>query len=252
VPDRPETPLGGALALMERLARDPTVDVDKYERILAMQERLIAKDAEAQFNDAMNRVAQRMAAVRFIRNRSVGYDADKHDKSKGQVEAFRYVPLQDIDKEMRQILIDEQITLRDTNEVAGDGLRIIITRATHRAGHWAEARFPAPLDTTGGKSNVQAMGSTNSYGRRYNRIGLFNLVMLDDDDGTGGFVDDAQLANLRELIGQVQAQNPKSNESAFCKLMKITTLGELPYRRYPAAVSVLNERIQKAEAANSG
>ena len=42
----------------------------------------------------------------------------------------------------------------------------------------------APLDTTGGKSEVQAAGSTNSYLRRYIACNIFNIVVVgDDDDG---------------------------------------------------------------------
>jgi len=44
--------------------------------------------------------------------------------------------------------------------------------------------MPAPLDTTGGKSNVQAVGSTNSFLRRYVACNIFNIVVVgDDDDG---------------------------------------------------------------------
>jgi len=46
--------------------------------------------------------------------------------------------------------------------------------------------MPAPPDSTGGKSNVQAVGSTNSFLRRYIVCNIFNIVVVgDDDDGTG-------------------------------------------------------------------
>jgi len=44
--------------------------------------------------------------------------------------------------------------------------------------------MPAPLDTSGGKSNVQGVGSTNSFLRRYVACNIFNIVVVgDDDDG---------------------------------------------------------------------
>jgi hypothetical protein len=35
--------------------------------------------------------------------------------------------------------------------------------------------MPAPLDTSGGKSTVQGVGSTNSYLRRYIACNIFNI-----------------------------------------------------------------------------
>ena len=63
--------------------------------------------------------------------------------------------------------------------------------------------MPAPLDTTGGKSNVQAVGSTNSFLRRYVACNIFNIVVVaDDDDGTGGTIDDAQTKTILDLVNQ--------------------------------------------------
>jgi hypothetical protein len=39
-----------------------------------------------------------------------------------------------------------------------------------------------PRRTQGGKSNVQAVGSTNSYLRRYFACNIFNIVIVGDDD----------------------------------------------------------------------
>ena len=45
------------LQVIARAAADPAVDIDKMERLLAMQERVMERNAEAAFNDAM-RAAQ--------------------------------------------------------------------------------------------------------------------------------------------------------------------------------------------------
>jgi hypothetical protein len=59
------------------------------------------------------------------------------------------------------------------------------------SGHFEDSFMPAPLDTTGGKSDVQAVGSTNSFLRRYMACNIFNIVVAeDDDDGAGGAIDE--------------------------------------------------------------
>ena len=43
-----------AVSVFERLARDPSVDVDKLDRLMQMHERVTAKQAEGLFNAAMS------------------------------------------------------------------------------------------------------------------------------------------------------------------------------------------------------
>ena len=66
-------------------------------------------------------------------------------------------------------------------------------------GHYEDSFMLAPPDTTGGKSNVQAVGSTNSFLRRYIVCNIFNIVVVgDDDDGTGGTIDEARTKTILE------------------------------------------------------
>jgi hypothetical protein len=44
------------LALIERVALDPRADVEKLERMMAMYERLKAKEAELAYNAAKGRI----------------------------------------------------------------------------------------------------------------------------------------------------------------------------------------------------
>src|SRR5262252_6312379 len=88
-------------------------------------------------------------------------------------------------------------------------------------GHHEDSFMPAPPDTTGGKSNVQAVGSTNTFLRRYVACNIFNIVVVsDDDDGTGGTVDQAQTKTILDLIEKAKA-GPK-----FLKYMKAQSVEE--------------------------
>jgi hypothetical protein len=48
-------------------------------------------------------------------------------------------------------------------------------------GHFEDSFMPGPLDTSGGKSNVQGVGGTNSYLRRYIACNIFNINVIGDD-----------------------------------------------------------------------
>jgi len=71
------------------------------------------------------------------------------------------------------------------------------------------------------QSNVQAVGSTNSFLRRYAACNIFNIVVVgDDDDGTGGTIDEAQTKTILELIKKAKV-GPK-----FLKSMKAQSVEE--------------------------
>ena len=113
--------------------------------------------------------------------------------------------------------------------------------------------MPAPLDTTGGKSNVQAVGSTNSYLRRYVACNIFNIVVVgDDDDGVGGTIDEAQTKTILDLIKRAKVgpkflkyMRAQSVEQAGSLAAAVATIAARDYRK---AITTLGEQIAKAEA----
>jgi hypothetical protein len=241
------------LALIERLALDPNTDVAKLERIIAMYERLTAKDAELAYNAAKGRILKKLAGIKILKNRAALCEIDNGKPQRGTRETFKYAPLEEIDKHLRPLLAEEAMDLAYSDEPWEGGGLLIRGRLKHLpSGHYEDSFMPAPLDTTGNKSNVQAVGSTNSFLRRYVLCNIFNIVVGDDDGGTGGTIDEAQTRTILELIERARV-GPK-----FLKYMKAQRVEEagslaaavatIAARDYRKAVSTLEEQIAKAEA----
>jgi hypothetical protein len=51
------------LAVISRAASDPSIDIEKMERLMAMKERMDARTAESEFNSAMMRVQAKMGRI---------------------------------------------------------------------------------------------------------------------------------------------------------------------------------------------
>jgi len=144
-----------------------------------------------------------------------------------------------------------------SDEPREDGGIVIRGRLKHLpGGHYEDSFMPAPLDKTGGKSDVQAVGSTNSYLRRYVACNIFNIVVVgDDDDGTGGTIGEAQAKTILELIKKAKV-GPK-----FLKYMKAPSIAEagsleaavatIATRDYRKAITTLKEQIVKVEAGHA-
>src|SRR5499427_1642646 len=244
------------LALIERVALDPCADVEKLDRMMAMYDRLRAKEAELAFNRAKGRILKKLAGIKIVKNRPVFSDID-NGKQRDTVEAFKYAPLEEIDKHLRPLLAEEEMDLSYSDELCGGGGILVRGRLKHLpSGHYEDSFMPAPPDTTGGKSNVQAVGSTNSFLRRYVACNLFNIVVIgDDDDGNGGTIDEAQTNTILDLIKKAQV-GPK-----FLKYMRAWSIEEagsleaavapIAPRDYHKAIATLEEQIAKAEGGDA-
>jgi hypothetical protein len=245
------------LAVIERIALDPSVHVEKLERMVTMYDRLKAKEAEFAFNAAKARILKKLAGIKIVKNRPVFSDIETGKRQKGVFEAFKYAPLEEIDKHLRPLLAEEEMDLSYSDESWEGGGIVIRGRLKHLpSGHYEDSFMPAPLDTTGGKSNVQAVGSTNSFLRRYVACNIFNIVVVgDDDDGTGGNIGETQTKTILDLMKRAKV-GPK-----FLKYMRAPSVEEagsleaaiatIAARDYRKAVSTLEEQIAKAEAGHA-
>ena len=245
------------LGLIERVALDPGADAEKLEGMMAMYETLKAKEAELAYNAAKGRILKKLAGIKIVKNRSALNEINGAMPQKGAPEPFKYAPLEEIDKHLRPLLVEEEMDLSYSDEPAEGGAMRIRGRLKHLPGGYYEDSFmSAPPDTTGGKSNVQAVGSTNSYLRRYVACNIFNIVVVgDDDDGNGGTIEEAQSRTILALIKKAKV-GPK-----FLKYMKAQSVAEagsleaavttIAARDYRKAISTLEEQIAKAEASRA-
>ena len=157
------------LLLIERAARDPGTDAAKLERIIAMYEQLKAKEAELAFNEAKGRILKKLAGITIVKNRPVLYEIEKGKPQKGVYEAFKYAPLEEIDKYLRPLLIEEDLDLSYSSEPREHGGILIRGRLKHLpGGHFEDSFMPAPPDISGGKSTVQGVEGSSRCPRLIN------------------------------------------------------------------------------------
>jgi hypothetical protein len=208
--DQPATP-GSMLAIIARAASDPSVDVEKMRALLDLQRELLADQARAEFNAAYTRLASKLPRVQ--KNGVVNL-ISKDGKDLG---SYKFAKWDDIDRIIRPILAEEGFGLSFNSRPRGaDGGGLIVTGTLmHRDGHSISAEMPLPLDTGAGRNNLQATGSTLSYGKRYCAEMLLNIVRegADDDGKAGGevaeslFITDEQIAEINTLIRETESDS---------------------------------------------
>src|SRR5438552_15813651 len=107
----PSDRLSAVMALIERIALDPGADAEKLERVMAMYERLKAKEAELAYNAAKGRILKKLGGIKIAKNRFVLHEIEKGNPRRCTYEGFKYAPLEEIDKHLRPLLAEEDMDL---------------------------------------------------------------------------------------------------------------------------------------------
>ena len=125
LPAPPSDSASTVLALIERVALDPCADVEKLERMMAMYKRLKVKEAEVAYNAAKGRILKKLVSIKIVKNRSVLYEFERGKPQQGTYEAFKYAPLEEIDKHLRPLFAEERKDLPCSGEPRkGEGILI--------------------------------------------------------------------------------------------------------------------------------
>lgn len=164
-----------SVGMFERLATNPDVDVEKLERLIQMQERIMAHNAKAAFNAAYSRMQAELPEV-AERGQIV---------VKGTVRSH-YAKLEDIQVAVKPVLKAYGFAIRHRTEWPEGKANVIriVGILSHEQGHSEESVFEAPMDRSEYRTDIQSMGSTVSYGRRYTTLDLLNISTRGaDDDG---------------------------------------------------------------------
>lgn len=164
----------GLLEVIARAARDPSVDIDKMERLIAMQERVQAREAELEFNRAMNAAQAEMRPIAA-------------NASNPQTRS-RYATFDKLDRVLRPIytLHGFSMSFDEQDSPKPEHVRVVCY-LSHIGGHTRTYHRDMPADGKGAKggdvmTKTHAAGAAGSYGARYLLKGIWNVAVGEDDD----------------------------------------------------------------------
>lgn len=222
------------VSMIERAARDPNVDIDKMERLLAMQERVLSRGAEQEFNNAM--------AVAQAEMRPVAADSNNPQTRS------RYASYFALDKALREIYTKHGFALSfNTSEGAAESYVRVVCVVSHRAGHSRTYHVDMPADGKGAKggdvmTKTHATGAAVSYGSRYLLKMIFNVAIGEDDDDGNSATNVAkltgdQVGTLRTLIVESGADIQR-----FLAFMGVSRLEDISASQFKRAATALEAK----------
>jgi hypothetical protein len=174
-----ETGAGAAMALIDRIVRDPSVSVERVASAFDFYERMERAAARRAFDEAMAAAKAEMPTI--LKTCTVDY-TNKQDMRT----YYKHEDLAGISKVVDPVLAKHGLSYRwRTASAPGQPVTVTCVIA-HRMGHSEETSLSAGADQSGGKNSIQAIGSAVSYLQRYTLKAALGLAAAHDDDGRGG------------------------------------------------------------------
>lgn len=214
--DRSET--AAVLHMIERVARDPSVDMDKMLKLMEWRKEMITDQRRAQFDEA---VSAAKAAIPPIARNATGHNSKK------------YADFGAIAKVVDPILGQHGLSYRF--RTTQNGTIAVTCILSHKAGHSEETTLIGPADTSGNKNAIQAIGSTLTYLQRYSLVQMLGLAAAADDDGKAGAnaatITQDQADNLIDLI-----ETKGADRKAFLKWAKVERIEDIAADHFEACL----------------
>lgn len=219
---------------IQRAACDASVDIDKLERLILMSEKMQAKSAEQAFNAAM---AQMQCDIPTVSEGGLNTHTGNS-----------YATLDDINYTLKPIMQRHGFAITFKVDHVGAGVKVTGI-LMHSSGHREDTTMFLPMDIGKGRNDVQAVGSSVTYARRYVMCALLNITTGDqrDDDGAGAapepMVTPAQVKQIEALL----AQCADRTKSGFEKMY--STADQVPKANFDGVVAGLKNSIAKMQEA---
>ena len=232
------------IQMIERAATNSTVDLDKMERLLHLQERILDRNARVAFQADFAEMQAQLPTVE-----KNGRIVIKEKGGERVIQSTRFALWEDINDAIKPILRQYGFLLSFRTSQASDGKLIVTCILGHRGGHREETSLALMHDGSGSKNAVQAVGSSTSYGKRYTACSMLNITTRgEDDDGKKGGADacitNAQADEIRALALEVRADMGR-----FLKYMNIESIDDIKSADFARAIAALETKRPKGNGA---
>jgi hypothetical protein len=225
--------------MIERLAANPQLNMDVFDRLLAARRSEEDRAAERAFNAAISLAKGQIEPV--LKTRDVDFTS-----AKGRTR-YKYETFADVARTIDPVFAEHGLSYRFSIEQTGAEIAVTCI-VSHNGGHSERTRLVGAVDQgSTGMSMVQALGSALTYLQRYSLRAAVGLAAGVDDDGraaggTSARISEAQAAELEDLI-----EATGRSQSTLMRLVGVNAVSDMNLDQFTRAKEVLV--LAKAEKA---
>lgn len=213
--------------------------VDVMERLLALQERYDAFNARKAFDDAMADLRKNLPKI--TKSREVDFTTQKGRTN------YRFEDLAEITEALAEPMSSVGLSFRWYTDNQQGGVKVTC-RITHRDGHYEETSLFGPVDGSGNKNPIQAIGSAVTYLQRYTLKAAVGIAASHDDDAqeAGRKADPAprQQDTSRAVFAGFESEVRSAGNNAMLQAIWRRIEGStLPQELRDELVAAINDRL---------
>lgn len=178
----PASHFAAIMSMVLDAARDPSIDAAKVETMANLAMTMQDREQVQQFRSDKAKAIMEMPVIRRDGKIVIPAKGNEPERVQG-----RFAKWESLQAAIAPILARHHLVI--SHRVGGNDNRVMVTPVlTHTNGYEEVGDpMPLPLDTSGGKNNTQAAGSSQSYGMRYSAVAMLNIRIAGiDDDGNQG------------------------------------------------------------------
>ena len=226
--------------IISRAATDASVDIDKMERLIGLQQQVSAREAELAFNQAMNAAQAEMRPI-------------SANASNPQTKS-RYATFDKLDRALRPVYTHHGFSLSfdEGDSPKPEHVRVLCYVA-HTAGHTRTYHRDMPADGKGAKggdvmTKTHAAGAAGSYGARYLLKGIWNVAV-------GAERDDGNLSAPSRPVALIGSDDVDFIETMLTsnnipiadllKVAKVADVSEIRAERLASVKNWINRQVKK-------
>ena len=232
---------GGLLAMIERLATNPQLNVEVFDRLLAARRSEEDRVAQRAFNAAISLAKGEIAPV--LKTRDVDFQSNKPGAARTK---YKYENFADVARVVDPVFSTHGLSYRFRIGQQGDLVKVT-TIISHADGYSEET---APLESkvdpgATGMSMVQALGSALTYLQRYSLRAAIGLAAGVDDDGRGAGGTSPRISNDQASELALLIDETGRSQATLLRLIGVDSVLDMNVDQFTRAKEVLD--LAKAE-----
>jgi hypothetical protein len=220
------------LAAITGAARDPSVEPEKFQRLLETAERVAKFIREREFNESMRMCQQEIAPIA----------KDTENSHTGTL----YAKLESIDAAIRPVYTSRGFVMSFGSAPAKAEHAVRVTcDVRHSSGHTVQYELEGALDTSGPKGSstktpLHGLGSTLSHLKRWLTLMIWNVTLTD----ARAYVTKEQAAKIREMLDASGVLGDAGRMTRFLEFAQAASVENISPTRYNTVMKTLSKAAE--------
>lgn len=225
-----------------RIAVEQGADLDRLERLMALQVQWEERESKKAFTTAMS--GFKAEPLTIFKRKQVGYTTKE-----GEFVGYKHAELSDVTDVVGPAMAAHGLSFRWNIKQEGGRINVSCI-VTHKLGHSETVTMDAAPDTSGKKNAIQSIASAVTYMQRYTLLAVTGMSTKGmDDDGASSGDADAEEQRLKWIEDQkkniAEARTPRE----LNKIMEYAIATARGESDQDAEDQLLNAHAEKLQSA---